>query len=283
MSENLLAAGTYHATVKGPNLDHNNVLTERWRRMAVTVGNDSLLSLLSSGTLVSNEISYHHECYVRMRKKCDKMMAETVQSQNEQKWIKAKSFEYVITYVIEEEQKQPGSAFVVQELNQMYVDVLRGHGIIEELQTTRFTQKLMESLPDLRTNIAKDRRTVVVFDDQVRRLVNEYVETPDEFYASLRKIVSPIRKEIFDIKNKFDGHFDPKCQLNSVPKRLLLMISALIDGSSETSGCNFSQETLTTAQLIMSHTRKFEKKHMPEKLIRRRHSKNQETPIMMMT
>ena len=139
----------------------------------------------------------------------------------------------------------------------------------------------MESLPDLRTNIAKDRRTVVIFDDQVRRLVNEYVETPDEFYASLRKIVSPIRKEIFDMKNKFDGHFDPKCQLNSVPKRLLLMISALIDGSSETNGCNFSQETLTTAQLIMSHTRKFEKKHMPEKLIRRRHSKNQETPIML--
>ena len=147
------------------------MLTERWRRMTVTVGNDSLLSLLSSGTLVSNEIFYHHECYVRMRKKYDKMMAETVQSQNEQKWIKAKSFEYVITYLIEEGQKQPGSAFVVQELNQMYVDVLRGHGIIEELQTTRFTQKLMESLPDFRTNIAKDRRTVVIFDDQVRRLV----------------------------------------------------------------------------------------------------------------
>ena len=92
----------------------------------------------------------------------------------------------------------------------MYVDVLRGL-IIEELQTTRFTQKLMESLPDLRTNIAKDRRTLVIFDDQVRRLENEYVETPDEFYSSLRKIVSPIRKEIFDMKNKFDGHFDPKC------------------------------------------------------------------------
>ena len=70
-----------------------------------------------------------------------------------------------------------------------------------------------------------------MFDQQVDNLIRDYVETTDEFCASLRKVVNPIREAIFEKKNNFDGHFKPLCQSETVPKSLLLLISSLIDGT----------------------------------------------------
>ena len=50
------------------------------------------------------------------------------------------------------------------------------------------------------------------------------------FFASLRKVVAPIRKEILSTRNEFVGHFNSSSQFNSAPKSL-----ALINGS-DTSG-----------------------------------------------
>ena len=69
-----------------------------------------------------------------------------------------------------------------------------------------------------------------MFDRQVKLLVEGYAERPDEFCNSLRKFIGPIRKEIFDLDNRFDGRFESRCQSNSVPKKVLLLVSALIDG-----------------------------------------------------
>ena len=55
-SSNLHAAGLLHATHKDVNRSHHQKLTERWKNMAVKVGNDFLISLLASGDLKSNEI-----------------------------------------------------------------------------------------------------------------------------------------------------------------------------------------------------------------------------------
>ena len=74
----------------------------------------------------------------------------------------------------------------------------------------------------------KDGKTIVMFDQQVDNLIRE---NPDEFYASLRKVVSPIWKAIFEKSNNFGGNFEPLYQSESVPKSLLRLTSSLIDGS----------------------------------------------------
>ena len=103
----------------------------------------------------------------------------------------------------------------------MYIHMLREHSISEIVNTTRFVAKLIESLPNLHSSRRKDGKTIVMFDQQVDNLIRDNVKTPDEFCASLRKVVNPIRKAICGKKNNFDGHFEPLCQSESVPKSLL--------------------------------------------------------------
>ena len=278
--DNLHAAGSLHATKNDVNAKHNNEMTNQWRSMALKVGNESVLSLLSNGDVASNELYYHGTRNNAMWNECSKIDRMN-DKELENNWKKAQSFHNVVNYVVEKEAVDPGSIFVVKELNNMYVENLKVYGIEEQCQTTRFTQRLVAYIPNLVSQIV-ERKTIVLFDKQVQELVSDYVTCPDDFFASLRKVVHPIRIDINDQTNTFVGYFDGSSQVNSVPRTLLLLTSALIDGStSNVSGC--SQEALTVAQLILSHARspaKKSRKKQETKTVVRRHNKSQETPVM---
>ena len=200
------------------------------------------------------------------------------QHQIEEHWIKATCFESIISFIIEEKEIKKGLSFVVRKLNKMYMHMLRGHGISDTVNTTRFVAKLIESLPNLHSSFRKEGKATFMMD--------QHVETPGKFCASLRKVVNPIRKAIFEKKNNFDGHFESLYQTESVPKSLLRLISPLIDGTNDSN--EHSQEAVTIAQLITSHASRSRRKRVPDflskvpdKLVARRHSKNRETPIML--
>ena len=256
-SENLHAAGSFHATNKDVNRTHNEELTRKWKEMALTVGNTSLLNLLSSGDLASNEIYYHSRCYKDMQNEYKSINSINASENMEKKWIKAQVLDEIVRYVIETEHSVPGSTFIVLELNAMYADKLKKYDVIEQLQTTRFKEKLLKFIPNLCTEIV-DRQTVVLFSDKRNELVADYVEAPDDFFASLRTVTSTIRQEMLKQDNKFDGHFNQSSQIDSVPRTLLFLTSALINGNSS-SDEGFDQASLTCSQLIVSHARKSEK------------------------
>ena len=133
----------------------------------------------------------------------------------------------------------------------------------------------LPGLPDLCSNVV-NRKNVILFNDKISELVTEYTETPDDFFASLRKVVAPIRKEILSTRNEFEGHFNSCSQFNSAPKSL-----ALINGSDTNAG-EFSQEVLTVSQLIVSNTRKT-RHTIPDSFRRKYHSQSRETPLMLYT
>ena len=115
-----------------------------------------------------------------MRKAYKRIVENQDQNQLDEHWAKATCFESIIMFVIEEEQSLPGSSFVVRELNQMYIDMLKSHGIEEAVNTTRFVERLKQSLPDIHFTKRKDGKTIAMFNDLVDYLVNEYVESPDD-------------------------------------------------------------------------------------------------------
>ena len=55
------------------------------------------------------------------------------------------------------------------------------------------------------------------------QLINEYVKCPDNFFQSIRSVVSPVRKEMAQQCNVFDGNFQNSCQFNSVPLYCILL------------------------------------------------------------
>ena len=86
--------------------------------------------------------------------------------------------------------------------------------------------------------------------------------------------------EIIQQDNKFTGSFDGKSHVQSVPKTILVLAKALIDGEMISSD-QPSQEALSVAQIIVSQTSKPSKQRAKlKKQTRQRHHKNQETPLL---
>ena len=88
------------------------------------------------------------------------------------------------------------------------------------------------------------------------------------------KVVQPIRKLIFEHKNTFKHSFSEGAQLDSVPKPLLVLMSMLIEGNSFESN-DYSQASLSCAQLVQSNASKLSAKSTSE----RRYEKDRETPM----
>ena len=278
ISENLHAAGSYHAKRKVVNAEHNTKFTEKWKEMALNSDNSRLLALLSTGDLTANEIFYHASCYKTMQYESEKFKHNRNLTDQNIEWIKAEAVDRVVSYIIEHEENNPGSVYIVKDINQKYIDYLSELGISEQPNTTRFTEKILHALPNLCTKII-NKKSVVLFSDTVSSLVKDYIESPDEFFIALRKIVLPIRKEIFKQKNNFTDDLNLNKQNESIPKRLLFLTNALIDGFNR-DVVNVSQESLTAAQIIVSNATQRTKAKGDHTLVRR-HKKCQETLLLV--
>ena len=71
----------------------------------------------------------------------------------EKKWRQAQAFDSIVSYVLEQETVDPGSTFVVKELNELYVDNLKLFCIKEKSQTTHFTERLLTTVPNIAARI----------------------------------------------------------------------------------------------------------------------------------
>ena len=127
----------------------------------------------------------------------------------------------------------------------MYTEQI--HGIQEKVHPTRFTERLVKSLPELHIEII-DNKTRFVFKRKVKELI------------VVRSVLSPVRKEMADQCNEFDGVFNNSSQFTSIPISLLYLINTLIDEFSPTDK-KFTQETLSAwlkslCGIIVSRTRR---------------------------
>ena len=102
-----------------------------------------------------------------------------------------------------------------------------------------------------------------------------HYNSPQSFIKQLRTIIDPIRKDDFEKDNSFDGSFDEDSQTQSVPTRLLILISFLHFGSCEGTS-SFCRATLTCAQYIMSNCKKQRKNDISPYPSRMR-----ETPVLI--
>ena len=240
------------------------------------VGNEALLNLLITGDASSNELYYHAKCNNDLWKQCIKIDKEGSSRNIRTKWRRAQAFESTVNFVLDQETVEPGTTFVVKDLNELYVKNLKSFGIEEKTKTTG---RLLARIPNLVTSTV-NKNTVVLFDDKVQELIVNYVQSPDEFYASLQKVVHPIRSDIMQQENEFTGSFSNSCHVQSIPKIVLALTSALIDGEI-TSSNQASQEALSVAQIIVSQIRRPSKrKARLKKPTRKRHNLKQETPLL---
>ena len=169
------------------NNQQNSNATESWRSMALKVGNEALLNLLSTGDASSNELYYYAKCNSDLWNQCTKMDKESSSCNIKTKLRQAQVFQSIVSFVLEQETVELGATFIVKVLNELYVKNLKSFGIEEKTQTTRFTGRLLAGMPNLVTSTV-NKITVVLFDDKVQGLIVNYVQSPDQFYATLQKV-----------------------------------------------------------------------------------------------
>ena len=81
----------------------------------------------------------------------------------------------------------PGSVYVPKEINKIYIEYFSGLGILEQLNATRFTEKLLHVLPNLCSKII-NKQSVVLFSDTVSTLVKDYIESWDNFLLHYKRL-----------------------------------------------------------------------------------------------
>ena len=168
--------------------------------MAIKLGNDGRLNLLSSGDTLSNELYYHGQCNKDMWNEYHKIDA------NEKSigitWKKAQAFHSVVTHIIGEMTGDAEISIPVKELNQLYIDNLKELGIEECCQTTRCAERLVNSIPNL-VSTTVDSKLYVLRSEKVEELVSSHIKCPDSYLASLQVIAHPIRVAISKLENSF--------------------------------------------------------------------------------
>ena len=129
-AENLCAAGTLHATTKKVKLDHVIIFKEKLKSMTVEVGNDDVLSKLSSGDVVSNEICCHQIFDINFRTQYRDTLQNMLNNANEQikekeSLIKTMRFSQVVNHIYDQKRYESVSSFEVAELEKTYLNLLK--------------------------------------------------------------------------------------------------------------------------------------------------------------
>ena len=101
--------------------------------------------------------------------------------------------------------------------------------------------------------------------------------TMDEFGKSMHTIAAELRNELPNTNNSFNGSFTSNCQDKSIPRKLVTLVSLIIDGCG-VENTEYSQQALTIAQLIQTITFSSEKR---QTTTHRRLVKHRETPAAL--
>ena len=122
------------------------------------------------------------------------------------------------------------------------------------------------------------------YEDVGKVMQRSYAYDGDEMGVMMSEIVSSIREDIFSSNCKFEGSFDPQCQINSIPQSLLSVVNMLLNGSNiaqQNHNENISQPVLTIAQLIQFNAIK--RRRDNSKVPKVHHRVEREPPVALYT
>ena len=147
--------------------------------------------------------------------------------------LKSAALDKVIGFISDTEMANPSLEFNADQLEEIYLNYLLDHSIFRKIHTTRFAQKLIEN--------------IIYYTETINLILLENASNTGEFINSSRKIISPIRQDIFNKSNAFSGTVTSESQTNSVSILLLALTSMLVDGHVDIQEGGCSQAALSIA------------------------------------
>ena len=102
----------------------------------------------------------------------------------------------------------------------------------------------------------------------------------DNDAVHLARAASIVRRDMFKMKNQFNGSFKMKCQEKSLPASLLALVAMVLNGpniQTQSSSSAISQPVLTISQVLMYNSLVRPRKNHAASTIR--HNQERETPL----
>ena len=125
------------------------------------------------------------------------------------------------------------------------------------VHSTKLKGRLLGYFQDLEAH-KQGRDVVLVSNKDIGSALSKACEyDADDDAAHLPRASKIVRREMFKIKNQFNGSFDAKCQEESVLPSLLALVAMVLKGPNievQSSSSVISQPVLTISQLLMPNS-----------------------------
>jgi len=256
-------------------------LNTRLNRCAKTLNDGRLLSILSAGDVVAQELKYHPACltalYNRERAYLNAHdQHATSEEEEEEKNACAIAFSELVTYINETCNSKAGPhTFRLADLTALYQKRIDQMGYHLQVNSTRLKMQLLSHLPELEA-FQKGRDVLLAFNSDIGTFLEEASKTCDAIH--LAKSASILRKQMLSHKWTFEQMLDETSNAKeSVPPSLLEFISMIEHGADIKSQISHgaSKSDLAIAQLLQYNC--FSK--YKEDATTHRHSKSRESPF----
>ena len=182
-------------------------------------------------------------------------------------------FRRIVTYISEQRRMHGMMMFEASPLENMYKELLEYDSIPYSTHVSRFGDRLKSAIPEIEKRTI-NKKNMICFSTLVDDLTKHEI-SHSSFIKSLKKVITPVRKDMSEISNTFQGKFQPGCQENSVPIKLLSLCSMLIDGCDPRIK-GFSQAALSVSQIVMYEYKEYSTTTSTSTC---RHLKFRETPL----
>ena len=190
-----------------------------------------MVTAISTGDITANEICYHKKCLMWFNNKYSAAIKqETATPDNtSEKFFEELHFWKIIHFVKEKYHIHIKFSFVVAELQSMYNELLISDKIRVSPHASRFTECLLDALPEFELQ-KLDLKNTITYSQKTDLVKNKLKEINQSSLAkALLKVVLPIRKQMSEVPNSFQGNSPVNCQQESISFPLFSMCSLLID------------------------------------------------------
>ena len=131
-----------------------------------------------------------------------------------------------------EDQRVEGNkvVFKLSDLVFMYVNRLNELGVdqVGRVHSTQLKNIILAASSDFEAkNIG--RGVYLTFKEEIGQILqNVYLEDDDEEGKYLAKAAKVVRRDMFEMTSNFDGTFSSGCQINVVPKTLVILMDVIM-------------------------------------------------------
>ena len=210
-------------------------LDARVRQIATDMRDTKLLLKLSAGDMVALDAMYHKDClsffYNRHRS-----VTQSSKSKEKRCQLSADSlaFAEVVSYIEEHERISTDTShmFKLTDLKQLYCEHLQafgGENAEQYIHSTRLAQKLQQFLPNLEVHHSKAGTVLTFKKDIGDALLDACYSDQDEEAVMLMRVAKLIRKDIFEMKYRFDGSL-ADAQYDDLPTSLFALVRMILGG-----------------------------------------------------